>query len=425
MGYFDSYNDDGFTNGYSPQPPQNEGGWAPAVQRWPDFDYPLWKKECTAAAAVALPAPPCAIAVSDWHAGALGLAHSDAQRAGVVQHIQLSSRSAAVTTDPTMLWQYHHFAACNSMRSRHKLLSTCSIPLFFNEDADVFRPPFTPDVVVVNPPWDMRLGGAVDSWRNLLQFLKNWCVDESCSAQHCTALCSLVLYISADRCASADVTSQCGGSTAWVLSGNADVTRELRMKSEKSVFLALGGTEMRWLQYKMLAPRHDSRSDAPGSECKLVLLCMQHCSTHGTSIDGAGAITAAAALIASSLDDAAMLLQLMTLSNCCAHLQLWNQLQTSTDSHGSAGGKKEQPWARNSDWGGGRVRRKRVAGGKPRPAHTKDPCTTEQHSSSAAVVQQQRTDNSLESATAATATAVKASIAAGWCSAAAADNSKH
>jgi 23S rRNA G2445 N2-methylase RlmL len=43
---------------------------------------------------------------------------------------------------------------------------------FFNEDAGVFRPPFTPDVVVVNPPWDMRLGGAVDSWRNLLQFLK-------------------------------------------------------------------------------------------------------------------------------------------------------------------------------------------------------------------------------------------------------------
>jgi 23S rRNA G2445 N2-methylase RlmL len=89
MGYFDNNNDDGFTNGYSPQPPQNEGGWAPAVQRWPDFDYPLWKRECAAAAAVALPAPPCAIAVSDWHAGALGLAHSDAQRAGVVQHIQV------------------------------------------------------------------------------------------------------------------------------------------------------------------------------------------------------------------------------------------------------------------------------------------------------------------------------------------------
>jgi hypothetical protein len=93
MGYFSSQNDDGYSNGYSDgyssQSPPSEGGWAPAVQRWPDFDYPLWKRECAAAAAVALPAPPCAIAVSDWHAGALGLAHSDAQRAGVVQHIQV------------------------------------------------------------------------------------------------------------------------------------------------------------------------------------------------------------------------------------------------------------------------------------------------------------------------------------------------
>jgi hypothetical protein len=52
----------------------------------------------------------------------------------------------------------------------------------------------------------------------------------------------------------------------------------------------------------------------------LVPVFMQHHSTHSPSIDGAGAITAAAALIASSLVDAAMLLQLMTLSNYCAHL---------------------------------------------------------------------------------------------------------
>jgi hypothetical protein len=98
------------------------------------------------------------------------------------------------------------------------------------------------------------------------------------------------------------------------------------MKSEKSVFLALGGTEMRWLQYRMLAPRHDSRSDAPGrysnsnrsyrtgsnshescrcSECTLVPVFMQHHSNRVASIEEAGAITAAAALTISCVTAAA------------------------------------------------------------------------------------------------------------------------
>jgi hypothetical protein len=43
---------------------------------------------------------------------------------------------------------------------------------FFNEDVRYFSPPLVPNMVVTNPPWDMRLQGAADSWRGLRDFLK-------------------------------------------------------------------------------------------------------------------------------------------------------------------------------------------------------------------------------------------------------------
>ncbi|KAG5177117.1 hypothetical protein JKP88DRAFT_265158 [Tribonema minus] len=170
MGYF-SQREEGRGRG------AKGGAWAPCVERWPDFDAAAWQHEVEAAAAMARDTAPTPIMANDWHEGALSLAHGDAERAGVAHCIQ-----------------------------------------FFNEDARRFLPPSTPDVVVTNPPWDMRLGGAADSWRALRQFLK----------------------------------SHCGGATAWALSGNQLVTRELRMKPERSMFLATGGAQLRWLQYSIL-----------------------------------------------------------------------------------------------------------------------------------------------------------------------------
>eukprot|EP00611_Tribonema_gayanum_P026899 TRINITY_DN6508_c0_g1_i2.p1 TRINITY_DN6508_c0_g1~~TRINITY_DN6508_c0_g1_i2.p1 ORF type:complete len:106 (-),score=16.39 TRINITY_DN6508_c0_g1_i2:39-356(-) len=87
----------------------------------------------------------------------------------------------------------------------------------------------------------MRLGGAADSWRALRQFLK----------------------------------SHCGGATAWALSGNQLVTRELRMKPERSMFLATGGAQLRWLQYSILPDtppaaevRRQQRAEGSGDEAE-------------------------------------------------------------------------------------------------------------------------------------------------------------
>lgn len=94
-------------------------------------------------------------------------------------------------------------------------------------DADVsgWRPPTSVDLAVTNPPWDYRLDrDAEQSWIGLLEFLRREVADKN----------------------------------AWVLSGNPSLSRVLRMKSERNVYLATGGVELRWLQYRLHAYRGDS-----------------------------------------------------------------------------------------------------------------------------------------------------------------------
>lgn len=84
------------------------------------------------------------------------------------------------------------------------------------------RPLHKPTLVVSNPPWDLRLSeGAEESWEAMGRFLKR----------------------------------EAGGGTAWLLSGNPDVTRGLRMKVERKVPIEQAGLSLRLLKYSVLPPK--------------------------------------------------------------------------------------------------------------------------------------------------------------------------
>ncbi|MEZ5963565.1 MAG: RNA methyltransferase [Planctomycetota bacterium] len=85
-------------------------------------------------------------------------------------------------------------------------------------DAHLPRPP---GMVVVNPPYGERLGEdetqLYDSWRQLARFLHE----------------------------------ECSGSVAWVLSGNADLTRLLRLRTSRKLPVRNGPLDCRWLRYEI------------------------------------------------------------------------------------------------------------------------------------------------------------------------------
>lgn len=101
-----------------------------------------------------------------------------------------------------------------------------------DEDVARWEPPNAVDLAVTNPPWDRRLDQeVVASWDGLLQFLRREVAEKD----------------------------------AWVLSGNPELSRLLRMKSDRNMFLATGGVELRWLKYHLHEYRGDRRARGPRS----------------------------------------------------------------------------------------------------------------------------------------------------------------
>jgi len=80
-------------------------------------------------------------------------------------------------------------------------------------------------IVVANPPWGKRLSDDIEeSWESLKAFLRR----------------------------------ECDGIEAWILSGNKDLTRILRMKKSRSLVIKTGGEDLRWIQYHIFKKNDNS-----------------------------------------------------------------------------------------------------------------------------------------------------------------------
>lgn len=83
-------------------------------------------------------------------------------------------------------------------------------------------------IFVCNPPWGLRLTEDIDeSWVSLREFFRR----------------------------------EASGCEAWVLSGNRDLTKILRMKKSRTVVVKTADEDLRWLQYHIF-----QRSKVPASE---------------------------------------------------------------------------------------------------------------------------------------------------------------
>ncbi|KAL1521107.1 hypothetical protein AB1Y20_022661 [Prymnesium parvum] len=157
------------------QPPIASPGWAEGGQA-------DWEELVQEARAALRPCAPLPILANDLHGGALELARRGAEAAGVSSSIHFTEGGVAA-----------------------------------------FVPRDSPDLVVSNPPWDLRLESGSEAWQELGSFLKR----------------------------------SCGGSTAWLLSGNKDLTRHLRMRKSESLRLENAGVSLVWLKYDVLRPKSD------------------------------------------------------------------------------------------------------------------------------------------------------------------------
>ena len=195
-----------------------------AVQRFLDVESDVWRASVREAVAAVRGKSSSSghvdffhVMANDWHPGALKLGRTDAEAAGVARDITFSEYDAA---------DWHLRVSSDGFESPG------------NDAADTSRS----TMVVSNPPWDLRIGGADEAWSTLGQLLRR-------ESYHC--------------------------SDAWFLCGNADVTRHLRMKAARRRPITSGGVDLRLLHYKVLPPKvapTQSHPEATGARAQNLLL---------------------------------------------------------------------------------------------------------------------------------------------------------
>ena len=114
----------------------------------------------------------------------------------------------------------HHGGAVALARRGAREAGVGELVRFQENDARDFVPSARPAVVVTNPPYDKRLGEGEDvigSWKSLGNFLHG----------------------------------QCGGATAWILSGNKALTQHLGLRVSRRIPVMNGPIDCRWLEYQI------------------------------------------------------------------------------------------------------------------------------------------------------------------------------
>ena len=96
-------------------------------------------------------------------------------------------------------------------------------------------------LVVSNPPWDKRIEGAEAAWAAMGAFLRREAAGPPAAW-------------SSGGGGGGEAARGGGGGEAWLLSGNPDATRALRMRASAKVPLVSGGVDLRLLRYKVLPP---------------------------------------------------------------------------------------------------------------------------------------------------------------------------
>jgi putative N6-adenine-specific DNA methylase len=88
-----------------------------------------------------------------------------------------------------------------------------------NADLKAYRPEVPPELVITNPPYGHRIGTDIadleETWKDLGDFLRR----------------------------------ECGGSVAWILCGNKELTRHLRLRTERRFPVRNGPLDCRFLKY--------------------------------------------------------------------------------------------------------------------------------------------------------------------------------
>jgi putative N6-adenine-specific DNA methylase len=154
------------------------------LERWPDFDPALWRREEQAARSLA--------------------------RTTLADGRPLAP-IVGIERDPEVLAQARHNAEAAGVADWIELRPG---------DARDLEPPPGAGLVVCNPPYGERLGER-----------------EQAEALHAAL---------GER-----LRQRCGGWTLWLLSGNPELTRALRLKASRRVPISNGGIDCRWLRYEL------------------------------------------------------------------------------------------------------------------------------------------------------------------------------
>ncbi len=117
-----------------------------------------------------------------------------------------------------------HSGALDLAKEGAQAAGVAHLVRFTRADVHRFVPDQPPAIIVTNPPYGERIGEGsdlVESYRDLGNFFK----------------------------------SHCDGAVAWVLSGNKDLSRHLRLKTSRRVPVMNGPIECRWLRYEIQGRR--------------------------------------------------------------------------------------------------------------------------------------------------------------------------